>query len=197
MNEQNPWEPPSLQEAKALFGGLGAPWWVAGGWAIDLFLGRQTRPHSDVDLAVLRGDQERLQQQLAGWDIRVAHDGELTPWAAGDWLVSPRHQFWARPAPEAAWALEILLEEHRGDDWVFRRGASVTLPFDRFGRTSSDGIPYVCPEVALLFKAKEPDLERNAHDFASAARVLDDSAREWLRNALAMAHPGHPWLGPL
>ncbi|MCL4541605.1 MAG: hypothetical protein M1396_04620 [Chloroflexi bacterium] len=33
------------------------PWFIAGGWAIDLFLGRQTRAHKDVEIAVLRQDQ--------------------------------------------------------------------------------------------------------------------------------------------
>jgi len=31
-------------------------WWVAGGWAIDLHLGHQSRAHQDIDIAVLRRD---------------------------------------------------------------------------------------------------------------------------------------------
>ncbi|MGN6408289.1 MAG: nucleotidyltransferase domain-containing protein [Curtobacterium sp.] len=29
-------------------------WWVAGGWAVDAVVGRQTRPHEDLDLVVDR-----------------------------------------------------------------------------------------------------------------------------------------------
>ena len=35
-----------------------APWFIAGGWAIDLFLGRKTREHADVDFALSRLDQD-------------------------------------------------------------------------------------------------------------------------------------------
>jgi len=31
-------------------------WCVAGGWAIDMFLGKQTRPHEDMEIVVLRRD---------------------------------------------------------------------------------------------------------------------------------------------
>jgi hypothetical protein len=40
------------------------PWWVAGGWAVDMFLGSITRSQSDVDIAVLRADQDMLWRYL-------------------------------------------------------------------------------------------------------------------------------------
>jgi len=36
--------------------GYRAPWGFAGGWAIDLLVGASTRPHADVDVALLRQD---------------------------------------------------------------------------------------------------------------------------------------------
>jgi hypothetical protein len=192
-----PWQPLSLEETADLFAGLGAPWWIAGGWAIDLFLGRATRPHADVDVSLLRADQPRLRALLPDWDIRVAHAGGLTTWIDGDWLTPPRHQFWARPAPDAPWALEFLLEDHGDGHWRYRRNAAITLPLDRLGRTSPEGLPYICPEVALLFKSGSPEIERNAVDFGVAAPAMDRAARGWLRDALERAHPGHPWIARL
>ncbi|WP_460529046.1 nucleotidyltransferase domain-containing protein [Flindersiella endophytica] len=32
--------------------GIAAPWCVAAGWALDLFLGRQTRKHGDIEIAI-------------------------------------------------------------------------------------------------------------------------------------------------
>ncbi len=29
------------------------PWFFAGGWAIDLFLGKETRIHEDIEIGVL------------------------------------------------------------------------------------------------------------------------------------------------
>ncbi len=194
MTETGPWDALTPHGAKALFDGFDAPWWVAGGWAIDLFVGRQTRTHGDIDLAILGSDQERLRQHLAGWDIHVAHDGVLTPWEAGDQLTAPRHQFWVRRAPDEAWALEILLEDHGSGDWLFRREPSLRLPLHRFGRVTADGIPYVAPEIALLYKSNKPELERNAADFRAAAPLLEAVPRLWLRDAIAMLDAGHPWL---
>ncbi len=174
--------------------GFGGPWWVAGGWALDLFLGRQTRPHGDLDLAILRRDQPLLQGHLVSWDVQVAHEGELMPWAPGDWLAAPRHQFWVRRATNAAWAFEILLEDDEDGDWVFRREPSVRMPLPALGRVTADGIPYVAPEVALLYKANHLEIDRNAADFDAGAAALDAAARGWLHDAISAVYAGHPWL---
>lgn len=39
-------------------------WWLRGGWAMDFFLGRVTRPHDDIDLFAWRADSERLVEIL-------------------------------------------------------------------------------------------------------------------------------------
>ena len=55
-----------LQVAQAM-AGFRRPWFIAGGWAIDLFLGRVTREHADIEIAVLRTDQQFLRQHLRSW----------------------------------------------------------------------------------------------------------------------------------
>ena len=54
---------------KALMAGFEWPWFVAGGWAVDLYLGCVTRTHKDIDFAVLRDNQLDLQQFLRGWGL--------------------------------------------------------------------------------------------------------------------------------
>ena len=39
-----------------IMAGFPQPWYVAGGWAIDLFGGRVTRAHEDLEVAVCRRD---------------------------------------------------------------------------------------------------------------------------------------------
>jgi len=90
------WKPLVPADAARLMRGYEGLWWVGGGWAFDLFLNRTTRAHDDLDVVVLRDDQERMRQHLADWDIQVAHGGGLTPWH-GERLELPLHGLWARP----------------------------------------------------------------------------------------------------
>jgi len=43
--------------------------WFFGGWAVDLWVGRLTRPHDDIDVLVWRHDEARIHEALgsAGW----------------------------------------------------------------------------------------------------------------------------------
>src|SRR5947209_14473559 len=52
-----------------------APWAVAGGWALDLFLSRATRAHTDIDVAIWRSDQATLRSALPAWSFAVADAG--------------------------------------------------------------------------------------------------------------------------
>ena len=47
-------------------------WGIAGGWAIDLFIGKETRPHSDVEVTIFREDQHMLKKALRDWSFEKA-----------------------------------------------------------------------------------------------------------------------------
>jgi hypothetical protein len=180
-------------DAKALFD-VRVPWWVAGGWAIDLAVGRQTRPHDDLDIAVLRRDQPFLVSELDGWDVRLATEpGVLEPWDFRETVPAELHALWCRPSEDQGWAFEVLLNDAEDDDWLFRRNNAVRLPLGHMGRVSADGVPFLAPEVVLLFKAKNAR-ERDEHDLDQALPLLSADERAWLRNAITLVHPGHPWL---
>jgi lincosamide nucleotidyltransferase A/C/D/E len=57
----------------------GAPVWLMGGWGVDALVGRQTRPHHDVDLLVDVADLERLRICLVelGFVFKYAWDDEV------------------------------------------------------------------------------------------------------------------------
>lgn len=188
------WEPLTPARAAQLLDAAEMPWWIAGGWAIDLFLGRRSRDHTDMDIAIARSSQREMASALDGWDIHVAADGALTRWTVGDWLEGgSRHQFWARPDPTARWTLELLLEEGDREHWRYRRHPGVTLPWTRFGMRTAAGIPFTAPEVALLYKSRDPAFWKNSADFEAALPMLTGEQRQWLATALDLAHPGHCW----
>src|SRR5215212_931254 len=81
-----------------------APWWVAGGWALDLWMERESRPHHDVDIAILRDDQQKLYRSLRRWELYYATlDHKLLPLSPERWLRPPIHGVWARRAHDAPW----------------------------------------------------------------------------------------------
>ncbi len=191
MNESAPTDPAAVA---ALMAGFPVPWAIAGGWAIDLFLGRETRPHADVDVALFRADQAAPRAHLPGWSFRKVSGGAFAEWEDGEWLSAPLHEIHARsPSGET---LEFLLNERDGGDWVFRRDARVRCRADRVIVMSEMGIPHLCPAVVLLYKAKAPR-PADEQDFEAVRAALSAAQREWLRAALATVHPDHPWMGRL
>jgi hypothetical protein len=188
------WERLRPEQVAGLLAGFDAPWWIAGGWAIDLFLGTETRHHDDVDVAVLRRDHLALHRLLRDWDLRYATaERTLTPWD-GRPLAPPVHAVWARRShdEDAPWTFEVLLNEHRDDRWVYRRDPAISRRLDHLGGRR-DGIPFLRPEVVLLYKSKRPTATDEI-DFATVAPRLAESARAWLREALSTSAPHHPWL---
>lgn len=168
------------------------PWFIAGGWAIDLFVGRTTRPHEDVDVAILRTDQNAIRAHLAGWTFDKVDRGQVGPWKEGEWLYWPHHEIHAHRAGGEPTRLEILLNDATGGLWRFRRHLDVVRPLDRLGIPTPSGIPVLAPEIVLLYKSKTPTA-KDERDFEAALPGLDREAREWLRIALETCHPGHPW----
>lgn len=65
--------PEPVAYVRDLLVGFTPTWCLCGGWAADAWLGRRTREHWDVDIAVFHGDQRAVFEDLAGW-VLVGHD---------------------------------------------------------------------------------------------------------------------------
>jgi len=173
------------------------PWWIAGGWAIDLFVGRVTREHEDVEVGVFMSDQEAIRSLLADRDLRRVRNDTWEPWRAGDPIELPEFQIQARSVTSVAPdVFDVFLNPLDGDDWVSRRHDGLRIPADQIMVRSDSGIPFLRPEIQLLYKAKHHRPKDEA-DFEEALPSLDPDARRWLRDALARYHPGDPWIVPL
>lgn len=190
---------PDLDSVVHLMAGYGHRWAICGGWALDLFRDRITRPHRDVDVAILRGDQLAVQAYLRdhGWALEIAHQGRLTPWRDGEFLDPPLHAIWCRHPDRQPDLVEILFSSHRDDLYLFRHDESITRPLDRAFQVAPCGIPILAPEIVLLIKARYPEREDADHDFEAAAPHLSVERRAWLCDALAHHLPGHRWLAAL
>ena len=62
----------ALARTHALLTEHGLDYWLFGGWAVDFHVGRISRPHDDLDIAVWASDYDRIASLLLadGWDHR-------------------------------------------------------------------------------------------------------------------------------
>jgi hypothetical protein len=192
-----------IRPVVAFMAGFTRPWLVAGGWAIDLYLGQKSRGHEDVDIAIFRPDQAAMQEHLAGWHLQKVKESKLEDWTPGEWLALPVHEIHARRDMGDPSDLEILLDERDGDIWRYRKNLEITRPVEKVALHTARGIPFLAPEVALLYKASYyataghiPGAaeDKNVGDFERAVPHLEPERRKWLKDAIEACYPGHPWL---
>ncbi len=187
-------------DAYALFKEWERPWWIAGGWALDLFLGKTTRSHEDLDIAVLRQDQFLARTYLKNWDMYIGlGDGAISdaPWDGTTFIEAPTPALWCKETNQSEWAFELLLTDSSNGQWQSRRNARITLPIESIGHTTSSGIPYLSPEIVLSYKAKDRGLSKDQDDFTSILPYLNAMQRDWLKQTIQTTNPGHIWLNSL
>jgi len=187
------WSQTRPKDVARWLGSWSEPWWIAGGFALELFLGRPIRDHADLDVGVFRDTQPALHEILAGFEFYAADRGVLHPLEPGQPAQAGVHSLWCRREGSGAWQLEIFLEERDAEQWVFRRDRELRLPREWLTRRDPAGLPYLRPEIQLLYKAKARR-ERDETDFRAVVPALDLHALAWLREALAKTDPGHEWL---
>ncbi|MDL4773862.1 nucleotidyltransferase domain-containing protein [Actinomadura xylanilytica] len=197
MPHTAPWDPAPLAEVAALFASLAVPWWIAGGHAIDLAIGRVHREHADIDVLLLRRDQLSVQDALPAWQWWAADPpGTLRPWDPGETLPPSVHDIWCRPGPAAPWRIQVMFDESEHRTWISHRDDRIRRPIEDLGLVSPDGVPYLSPEVQLFYKARAPR-PKDELDFAVTLPVLTGRQRRWLAAAIVATLGGHPWLDRL
>jgi Aminoglycoside-2''-adenylyltransferase len=151
------WVPLTIQQTAEVFARAPFRWWVGGGRALELFAGRSWRRQDDIDVGICRQDAVALPQLLPGWNLHLAWRRTLTPWN-GEPLRAERNEnnIWCRASASSPWSIDISLNEGDERRWVYRRDPSLRLAWDEAVLQTDDGIPYLAPELQLLFKSKEP-----------------------------------------
>ncbi|WP_421913314.1 nucleotidyltransferase domain-containing protein [Mesorhizobium sp.] len=182
-----PWHPTELAQR---LGGLSKPWCIVGGWALDVWHGRQTRDHEDLEFTILREDFGTFRRLLKGMRFHTVASGVIKHLPAR--RSAEISQIWCGDIQERRWRVDMMIEPGTSDLWVYKRDASITRPRAEMVEVTPDGLPYLKPAAVLLFKAK---YRRDKHelDFANALPKLVPSERAWLKGCLATAHPDHEW----
>lgn len=187
-----PWTRRTPQDAATRFAAYGGRWWIAGGWAVDAFVG-SSRKHGDLDIGIPRASWRAFVAFASDeLDVWAAH-GSLTPLLRGKGgrLSDRCGNLWLRASGADPWEYDVLLENVQDDTWVFKRDARVTRPLSDC-LWKQQNVTYLRPEVQLLLKAGAPRA-KDTFDLDRSLPFLGASDLTWLEQSLRTAHPGHPW----
>ncbi|MGE7837580.1 nucleotidyltransferase domain-containing protein [Viridibacillus arvi] len=190
------WVPLTLSEIYDVFSEMPIKWFIAGGWAIDLHLEKKSREHNDIDVSINRKDQLIVQQFLKkNWLLYKAEKGKLIPWADDEFLNSTI-DVWVCKNIDSPWAFQIMLFDTEESNWVYRRENSITRAMVELFLMTTEGIPYLKPEVQLLYKAGSSKVRgKDVNDFQTILPILTAKEKEWLKESLKKQFPeGHPWI---
>jgi hypothetical protein len=152
-------------------------------------------------VAVARNNQTAARAYLNNWDFQYAVPGTSNPvvfesWKSGEILDFHIHGSWARESQEKPWRFEFLLHEIDQAVWSFRYCLEVQHPLEEIKALTSDGIPYLRPEVVLLYKAARMRTVDD-EDFRHVLPYLNSEQRGQLFRDLTRFRPDHPWLSLL
>jgi len=138
------------QDVLALHGklkGLGIRIWIDGGWCIDALLGRQTREHKDLDVAIEARDVPRARDLLEGEGYREVRRESEWNFVMGD-----------RVGREIDLHAFVLDASGRVAEGILYPNGSLT------GTGTIDGVGVRCigAEQMVAFHRRRPNRERDA-----------------------------------
>lgn len=186
----------------------GAPfdWLMAGGWALELFAGSVHRPrvdvdlhrpHEDVDVVVYRQDPPAMHRFLSarGWRLEKLVNARYVSWH-GEPLEDDVVQLHADHPNNAAGYLDFVLTPGTDLEWQFCRDPTITRARAFAHCVGPYGLPFLAPELVLLFKSRPSPGKIRCKDALDAARVLPMLGVEqqrWLQTALERLYGTHLW----
>jgi hypothetical protein len=173
--------------------GIDTPWYVAAGWALDLFRGVQTRTHGDIEIAIPAAGFPEVRERFPEYVFYAVGSGRPLASAAPEALAET-HQTWLHDPKTGNYLLDVFREPHDGDTWICRHNSTIRLPYSDVILRTRDGIPFLAPELVLLFKAKHVRPKDQA-DFDRTIPHMTGAQRKILAELVARTYPGHRWLG--
>jgi hypothetical protein len=192
------WQPYTPSQLRTVLAGATFPYWLAGGYAIEQFVGEAYRAHDDIDIIVRRSDQAALRHALPTYHFYAADPpGTLRPWRQDEFLPHPIHDVWIKAEAEGAFVFQVMFMDTEDGMWLYRRDPRrLREPLADFGIATDSGDLMIRPEIQLLYKAKTVR-PKDALDFQRALPKLAPPQKQWLKAKLQQFHPDHVWLEQL
>jgi lincosamide nucleotidyltransferase A/C/D/E len=135
---------------------------VDGGWGVDALLGRQTRPHDDLDLVVALADSARIERRLGELGFALAEDHRPV-------------RFVLRDGRGAQLDFHtVTFDAHGGGIQPQPGGGSFRYPPEGFvaGRIAGEPVRCISAEVQLLCHLGYEPAAKDRHDVGLLCREL-------------------------
>jgi hypothetical protein len=188
------WDPSMIAQRLQ---GVPARWFVVGGWALDLFRGRTTREHDDLEIAVPMWDFDLIRARLSSYEFFVAGAEGFWPVESAGGAFFQYQQIMVRDPQTQLWCVDVMRIPDDRHHWIFSSDRSIYRPFAEAIAETAEGVPYLRPELVLLYKGLQMRPKDQA-DFEATVHLLCNQARGWLHDALVQIRGGgHPWLSAL
>lgn len=197
---------------------------VCGGFALELFLNTEIRKHGDIDIAVFWEDRDKiiLYMQTLGWqvyemcgngiahhitDISVQKIVKRNIFCFKDKcdLVSLTqlnekdmyHLDFNHKGQSEFNFIEFLFNDRTQTDFLYARNHEISLDLSKAILYNTE-IPYLAPELILLYKSTDIYREGYQTDYDYAIKKLDIQQKLWFKNALLTMNPsGHEWIADI
>lgn len=191
------------------------------GQAIDLFLGRETRVHGDIDICAYWQERDDIIRYMQSQGFEVY---EMLGGGRAHKITDPAVQMYQKrnifcvkddcplvklyPLDEndCCWLeffhigqtelnfIEFLFNDRSETHFEYARDREIKRAIDK-AILSRDGIPYLAPEICLLYKSTDIEREGYHQDFELTYPELSDEQKQWLQSALKRLYPdGHKWI---
>ncbi len=210
-----------LPQLRQLMADADFAWAICGGYALDLFLNRNTRMHGDVDLCVFETDREKVVEYFAqrGWRVyeycgqgKVRRIGINSKSEAGRNLMcvlgAPAfvrfypcdeaglfyHEFF-HVGMDTLNFIDILF--NKGSDGDFTAEISSQAVRRKWEKAvlRRGNVPFLAPEMVLLFKAANAEKEEYRLDFEQTYCCMNQEQKLWFTENLQRLYPcGHAWM---
>jgi hypothetical protein len=212
---------PLIKQANELLKNQPFEYAFCGGFAVDLFLGFESRKHGDIDIhaywkdrnaiieymwslgfnicEMLGGGKAHLitdinRQSMAKRNIFCFKDGcelvQLSKTSQEDiYFINFRHIGQTKLD-----FIEFLFNDRSDSQFLYARNHGIRRNLSK-AILSSGEIPYLAPEICLLYKSTDIEREGYQQDYDMAMSKMADEQKEWLNRSLASLYPeGHKWI---
>ena len=212
-----------IQELAEFMSDLGVFYAVCGGHAIDLFIGEKTRPRKDLDITLFWEDRDEIIRHMLSekWDVYEpcgdADSGFLHK--INDvtvqrrekdniWCVKPGNRSYKFDVCENGLFsvkfsggeqteldfIEVLFNTHKDDELLYKRNHAIGMRITD-AVCEADGVPYLAPELVLLYKSPYAKNADYRSDYENAVKKMSAEQVRWFRRALGvMFADGHEWV---